>query len=159
MASTKGAVHEDLSRKDEIVGPTDRKFGFQVGGVLVVLSVLLLVWYRSRHGSWLSESGWGPWPWWLLGAGVLLVLGAALAPPLLRPLNKAWMGLAMVLFVIVNPVVMFLLWSLVMTPMGLIMRFIARKDLLRMKLDPQATSYWIVRDPPGPPPASMKHQF
>lgn len=159
MASTKGAIHEDLTRKDEIEGPSDRKFGFQVGAILVVLMGALLAWYRYRRGAWTSEGGWGPWPWWVLAAGVLLLLAAATAPAVLRPLNRAWMGLAMIMFVIVNPVVMFLLWALVMTPMGLLVRVVGRKDLLRMKLDPQATSYWIVRDPPGPRPASMKNQF
>ncbi|MBX3354384.1 MAG: hypothetical protein KF724_01645 [Phycisphaeraceae bacterium] len=159
MAATKGAIHEDLSRKDEIEGPSDRKFGFQVGGILMGLALLLMCWYRYRHGSWVSESGWGPWPWWMGAVGVVLVLAAALSPSILRPLNKAWMGLAMVLFVIVNPVVMFILWAVVMTPMGLFVRFIWRKDLLRMTLDPSAKSYWIPRDPPGPAPASMKNQF
>jgi len=158
MAATKGAIHEDLSRKDEIEGPSDRKFGFQIGAVLAILSLLLLSWYRYRHGAWFSEGGWGPWPWWMLVAGALLLIAAAVAPIVLRPLNKAWMGLAKVMFVIVNPVVMFLMWALVMTPMGLLVR-LAGKDLLRMKLDPAAKSYWIVRDPPGPRPASMKNQF
>ena len=158
MAATKGAIHADLTRKDEIEGPSDRKFGFQVGAILSVLATALLCWYRYKHGSWTSPSGWGPWPWWMLGIGIVLVLGAAVAPGALRPLNKAWMGLAMVMFVIVNPVVMFVLWALVMTPMGWLVR-LAGKDLLRMKLDPAAKSYWIMRDPPGPKPASMKNQF
>jgi len=159
MTSTKGSVHEDLSRKDEIEGPSDRKFGFQVGAILVGLSALLLIWYRAKRGAWTSASGWGPWPWWMLAVGALLIVGAALAPRALRPLNKAWMGLAMVLYVVVNPIVMFLLWAIVMTPMGLLVRVVGRKDLLRMRLDPQARSYWIMREPPGPAPASMKNQF
>jgi len=159
MAATKGAIHEDLTRKDEVEGPSDRKFGFQVGGIFSALSLALLGWYRYRHGSWISESGWGPWPWWVLGVGVLLLLGALIAPGALRPLNRAWMGLALILFVVVNPVVMFLMWSLVMTPMGWFARLVLRKDLLRLQLDPGARSYWIVRDPPGPRPESMKNQF
>lgn len=43
-------------------------------------------------------------------------------------------------------------------PIGLIMR--ARgKDLLRLKFDRAARSYWIERDPPGPPPETMRKQF
>lgn len=159
MAGTKGSIHEDLSRKDEIEGPSDRKFGFQVGGAFVVLSGVLLIWYRVKHSTWVSEGGWGPWPWWTLAIGVLLLIAAALVPGILRLPNKAWMGLAAVMFVVVNPVVMFLLWVLMMTPMGWFARQVMRKDLLRMKLDPDASSYWIVRDPPGPTPASMKNQF
>jgi len=33
------------------------------------------------------------------------------------------------------------------------------KDPLRLKRDPKATSYWIVREPPGPAPETMKHQY
>jgi len=33
------------------------------------------------------------------------------------------------------------------------------KDLLRLKRDPKAGSYWIEREPPGPAPGSMSKQF
>jgi hypothetical protein len=33
------------------------------------------------------------------------------------------------------------------------------KDLLRLKRDASAKSYWIERDPPGPEPQSMTRQF
>jgi hypothetical protein len=33
------------------------------------------------------------------------------------------------------------------------------KDLLRLKREPGADSYWIVRQPPGPAPETMKDQF
>jgi hypothetical protein len=38
-------------------------------------------------------------------------------------------------------------------------QFVRRKDPLRLKRDPAARSYWIQRDPPGPAPESLKHQF
>jgi hypothetical protein len=47
---------------------------------------------------------------------------------------------------------------LVVTPIGLLMRAL-KKDLLRLKLDPAAKSYWIVREPPAPKPQSMSKQF
>jgi hypothetical protein len=43
-------------------------------------------------------------------------------------------------------------------PTGLVMRTLG-KDLLRLKREPAADSYWIVRQPPGPAPESMKDQF
>ena len=33
------------------------------------------------------------------------------------------------------------------------------KDLLRLKRDPAASSYWIPREPPGPPPETMRNQY
>ena len=43
-------------------------------------------------------------------------------------------------------------------PTGLVMRAMG-KDLLRLKRQPGADSYWIVRQPPGPMPETMKDQF
>jgi hypothetical protein len=39
--------------------------------------------------------------------------------------------------------------------------FLRRKgeDLLRLKMKPQAGTYWIEREPPSPAPDSMKKQF
>jgi hypothetical protein len=33
------------------------------------------------------------------------------------------------------------------------------KDPLRLRLEKDAPSYWIVRQPPGPAPRSMTRQF
>jgi hypothetical protein len=46
----------------------------------------------------------------------------------------------------------------VMLPIGLLLRW-RGKDLLRLKLDPAAPSYWIEREPPGPPPDTMRNQY
>jgi hypothetical protein len=43
-------------------------------------------------------------------------------------------------------------------PIGLLMRLLGR-DLLSLKLDRQAQSYWVVRQPPGPAPETMIRQF
>jgi hypothetical protein len=51
----------------------------------------------------------------------------------------------------------FLFYSTVV-PMGLVMRAFGR-DALRLKRDKDAASYWILREPPGPNPETMKHQF
>lgn len=95
------------------------------------------------------------WAW-----GVALVFGliTLLRPPLLRPLNVAWAHLGALLNKIVSPVVLGALFFLVVTPMGLYQRARGR-DLLRLKRDPTAPSYWIPRDPPGPAPESMRNQF
>ncbi len=51
-----------------------------------------------------------------------------------------------------------LVYFAAVVPTALIVR--ARgKDLLRLKRDPAAESYWIKRDPPGPPAGSMSNQF
>jgi hypothetical protein len=45
-----------------------------------------------------------------------------------------------------------------LAPIGALAR-LTGKDPLRLKLDSAADSYWIPREPPGPPPDSMTHQF
>jgi hypothetical protein len=53
-----------------------------------------------------------------------------------------------------------LLWLLffgVITPLAVLLRLFG-KDILRLKRDVGAASYWISRDPPGPQPESMTRQ-
>lgn len=98
-----------------------------------------------------------PRAWALTIAGVLLAL-ALVKPALLAPLNRAWFRVALVLQHCVSMLAMGLLFYGVVTPTGLIMRGL-RKDLLRLRYDRQASSYWLHRDPPGPPADSMEQQF
>ena len=46
----------------------------------------------------------------------------------------------------------------VLTPIGLLMRAFG-KDLLKLRRDPGAASYWVARRPPGHDPKSMVRQF
>jgi hypothetical protein len=46
----------------------------------------------------------------------------------------------------------------VVTPLAWVRRALGH-DILKLKFEPRATTYWIERQPPGPPPASMKNQF
>ena len=93
---------------------------------------------------------------WAMGlSGIFLTLGIV-APGILTPLNRAWMVLAMLLSRVVNPVIMAILFYGVFTPMGLLMKLLGN-DLLSVKRDPAAASYWIDRRDKAP--GSMKHQF
>lgn len=79
-------------------------------------------------------------------------------PRALTPVAWAWLGLGKILHLIVGPVVLGVLYVVAVIPTGLYVR-ITRKDPLRLKRDPTATSYWIERDPPGPDPKSLPQQF
>ena len=97
------------------------------------------------------------WPW--LSAIALAFLLVSLArPQLLAPLNRAWTQLAMLLYYVTNPIILGLIFFLIVTPLGLLMRW-AGQDNLHPRPDRTAKSYWIRRDPPGPPPETMKNQF
>ena len=85
---------------------------------------------------------------------VFLILGL-MNSKLLTPLNRLWFKFGMFLGAIVAPVVMRIIFFLVVTPTGFLMRIMG-KDLLRRKYDKSNKSYWIKRDKAS---SSMKQQF
>jgi hypothetical protein len=136
-----------LSRTEEVRRSSDRSFGLTVGGIVVLIAAAR----AAFHGfGWLETA--------LAAIGAVLVLLALAAPSLLAPLNGAWMRLGLVLSKVVNPIVMCLLYVTTIVPMGLVMRALGR-DQLRIRFDPNADSYWIKREPPGPAPDTMTNQF
>jgi hypothetical protein len=137
--------HEDFARPDEVTVGSDRNFGLTFAVLLGVIGLWPLI-----HGA-------APRLWAVVPALVFL-FAALLRPVVLAPLKLVWMRFGLVLHAIITPVIMGLIFFLAVTPTGLIMRALG-KDMLRLKRDPAATSYWIVRDPPGPPPGSIHNQF
>ena len=143
-----GNFHESYTGEDEVHGGSDRNFGLTVGGILVVLGLI----------RWIFGSGFGVVVILLCGIGLILMALAATAPFMLAPLNRAWTRLGLLLFKVVNPIVMLLIFATSIVPIGLIMRALG-KDLLHLKRDQEAESYWIERHPAGPAPETMIHQF
>lgn len=139
------SVHESFERVEEIERGSNRSFGL----VFVVVFGLIAAYSAWRGGA--------SWPWWAAAAG-MFALVTLLMPDILEPLNRLWMRLALALSKIVTPVVMAVLFFGTVLPTGLIMRLL-RKDLLRLRWDRNAPSYWIERQPPGPEPESLKNQF
>ncbi len=139
------STHETFSRKEAAVAGSDRSFGFVFATALALLA--LLNWWHDGHS----------WPW-TGGIAVLFVATAALYPSILHPFNRAWLKFGLLLQKVVNPLIMGLLFYGTVLPTGLIMRAMG-KDLLRLKFQPEAISYWIVRQPPGPAPETMKDPF
>ena len=138
-------LHEDFSREEAVAGPSDRGFGLVFAGALGLIGAVRL---------WRGHPGAG---WWFLVAALFLVVALS-GPSLLAPLNRLWLKLGLLLYRVVNPVVMGILFYLCVTPMGLLMRLLG-KDFLRLGRDPGARSYWIERRPPGPAPHTMRDQF
>jgi hypothetical protein len=144
--SEAAGTHETLKRDEPVVGPSDRSFGRTFAVVFAVAAGL---------SAW---RGWRIGPGWFVGLALLFGLAAAFRPAVLAPLNKAWLHFGLLLHKVVNPLVMAAMFFLVFTPMGVLMRAFG-KDFLRLKRDPQAASYWIARQPPGPAPETLKNQF
>lgn len=95
---------------------------------------------------------------WALAVSAAFLLPTIVYPQALSPLNKLWFRFGILLGRIINPLVMFIMYALVMVPVGLVLKLM-RKDLLRMKLDARSPTYWNQRAPPGPTAESLKDQF
>jgi hypothetical protein len=143
--SAETRFHEEFHREEAHVGGSDRAFGLVFA---VVCAAVAAINFWRGHAAW---------PWWLAAAAIFLFLALAW-PRLLRPLNRLWTKFGLLLHRVVQPIVMALLFFSTIVPMGLLLRALG-KDLLRLRLDPSAPSYWIKRDPPGPSPDSFKNQF
>ena len=141
----KQSTHEVFSRDEKIVAGSDRSFGIVMAAALAVVTALN-GWHAGRL-----------WPW-TGGLSALLLAAALVRPQLLGPLNRLWLRFGLLLHRIVNPIVMALVFFGAVWPTGLVMRWMGR-DLLRLQREPDAASYWIVRQPPGPSPETMKDQF
>jgi hypothetical protein len=141
----KPSTHEVFTRDEKIVAGSDRSFGIVMAAAFAVVTALN-GWHAGRL-----------WPW-TAGLSALLLVAALARPQVLNPLNRLWLRFGLLLHRVVNPVVMALVFYGAVWPTGLVMRWMGR-DLLRLKLEPDAASYWIVRQPPGPSPETMRDQF
>jgi Saxitoxin biosynthesis operon protein SxtJ len=142
---TAGTLHEDLRREDHTAGPSDRKFGLTLGGILALIATIK----ASEHSPW--GIVWGV-------PAAALISSALLRPSLLSTLNHTWLTLGLSLHRIVNPVIMAVLFYGTILPVGLLMRA-AGNDPLRLKLDRSAGSYWLERSDERPPSEAMRQQF
>jgi hypothetical protein len=126
-------------------GSSDRSFG-------LVFSVFFLI---VAFVPWVQGYGLRVWA---IVASLLFGVAALGFPGILAPFNRLWTKFGMLLHNIVSPVVLAVLFYLVVTPTGVLMRLLG-KDVLRLRFDGDATSYWIDRTPPGPDAESLKNQF
>ena len=135
----------DEIKKIESTLPKLREFGFVVGGVLCALGIFLA--WRGR----------GTYPYFFL-PGITLVITGTVLPGALKPFQKAWMTLAILMNWIMTRVLFSVLFCVAITPIGLILR-LAGRDLFDRKLDQSKKSYWNVRSKPLSLPADHERQF
>jgi Saxitoxin biosynthesis operon protein SxtJ len=96
--------------------------------------------------------------WWAADLALLFLATAFVAPCVLAPLNRGWTALGAMLHRITNPIVLGAFFYVGFAPFGWVLRRMGY-DFLRLKRDPEASSYWLPRQPPGPAPESMTNQY
>lgn len=90
---------------------------------------------------------------WPLPIALIFLLLGLLKSKILIPLNNAWIKLGEILGLIIAPLVMCMIYFIIVTPIGLLMKIIG-KDLLGLKFIKTKT-YWIDKKEKF----SMKKQF
>ena len=121
-----------------------RKFGFTVGFAFLALGGIAM-WRGKQRTSTV-----------LLALGGVLVVAALVAPTLLGPVERAWMGFAHLISKVTTPIFMGVVYFVVITPIGFLRR------LGGSPLGAQAASAatrWESHDASADTPERMERQF
>jgi hypothetical protein len=119
-----------------------RRFALTVGGAFALLGALLLL--RTRAVGWAA-----------LAIGTVLAAAGVVAPRRLGPVQRGWMRVALAISRVTTPIFMGIVYFLVLTPTGLVMRLVGRRPLARPR---DATTFWVDR-PPGERGSDLGRQF
>ena len=126
---------------DDIKIGSNRSFG-----IVFFLVFLLISTYPLINGNEIRL--------WSLVISIIFLLLGLINSKILNPFNKLWFKFGIFLGKIVSPLVMGIIFFLVVTPIGLLMRLL-NKDLLKLKYNSNS-SYWIEKTEPK---SKMKNQF
>ena len=126
---------------DDIKVSSNRSFG-----IVFFIVFLLIATYPLLKGNdvriWSLSISFG-----------FLILGL-MNSKILSPLNKLWFKFGLILGKIISPLIMGIIFFVVVTPIGVVMR-VLKKDLLNLKYN-QKETYWIEKTGPK---SKMKNQF
>lgn len=119
------------------------RFGRVVGGAFAVLGVIAL--WRQRPVT----AGV------LLAVAMLLISLSFIAPSVLVPIERGWMGMAHAISRVTTPIFMGALFFLILTPVGLLRRATGRRGLARI---PAGVTAWHRRSE-GSRRSDLNRQF
>ena len=91
---------------------------------------------------------------WSLIISIIFLLLGLVNSKILNPLNKLWFKFGIFLGKLISPIIMGIIFFLVVTPTGLLMKLLG-KDVLNLKYNINK-SYWIEKNGPK---SKMKNQF
>jgi hypothetical protein len=122
-----------------------RKFGLTVGGVLLLIG-LVLFYFEKPSAIYFAVIG-----------GFLILFGVLL-PNILKPLNRIWMGLSIILGFFMSRVILTILFYLVLTPIGILAKLVGKKFMM-LKFDKSKETYWEKRTIVHKKPIDYERQF
>ncbi len=122
-----------------------RQFGLTVGIVFGLLG--LLFWWRDRE----------IYPLFLALSVGLIFLGLSL-PTFLKPIQKGWMTLGILLGWVMTRVILIFSFFVIITPIGLLARAFGQIPL-QLKPDKNLDTYWIRRDTSTSESQDFERQF
>ena len=105
-----------------------RKFAYTLGIFLVIVGVVISLLNKRVY----------PIP---LVTGIVLLITGASFPKILLPIQKVWMGLAVILGFISTRIILSILYFIVLTPIAFVAR-LRGKDFLNERIEKNKTSYW-----------------
>ena len=125
--------------------PSNRNFGVFFSILFVLIAI-----FTYKEGSLLLAACSAL-------AAVLLTVLAFANPRALLPFNKAWLRFGLLLGSLVNPIVLGIVFFVVITPVGVLMRIFGR-DELQLRVAERDT-HWNVRDETLRDDESFRRQF
>ena len=127
--------------QEKIKLPSNRNFGI----VFSIVFLIIAIWPILNQNEIRI--------WSIIISLIFLILGL-INSKFLSPLNKAWFKFGLVLGGVIAPIVMGIVFFLVVTPTGLIMKALG-KDILGLKRNKNNT-YWLEKDNSN---NNLKNQF
>ena len=127
--------------QEKIKLPSNRNFGI----VFSIVFLIIAIWPILNQNEIRI--------WSIIISLIFLILGLSNSK-ILSPLNKLWFKIGIYLGKIISPLIMGIIFFLLVTPTGLIMRLLG-KDILNLKYN-NKKSYWIEKNDPK---SNMKNQF
>lgn len=118
--------------------------------LVISIALILVGGYLGYYGSLLFLP-------LFFGAFLLLLLGAC-CPSVLKPLQKGWMTLAILIGWLVSRVVISFMFYFVLTPIGLFGKAVG-KEFLQYEISEGEKSYWNDRDEPDRDPSYYEKQY
>jgi len=125
-------MHENLNQFRTISASSDRNFCLTFCAVFMAVAFYPLV-----HQN--------PLRWWAFGGAATFLLLAFVKPQLASSLNRLWVKIGVLAGKVVTPIVLGSVYFTIFLITGLVLKLF-KKDILGLKLNPSAKTYWIKRE-------------